>query len=109
MTWGTTFLCSMAITTTFLTHRFVIPVFENVLTIVGNTSLGFLVASAFIFTFLGISLGMGLRRSTIKFGFILSVGMYFRQWSRPYGALLIIPNHKFRMFLAPSKVCISSE
>jgi len=88
----------MAITTTLLTHRFVIPVFGNVLTIVGNTSLGFLIASALFFTFLRISLRMGLRKSTIKFGFILSVSMYFRQWSRPYGALLIIPNHKFRMF-----------
>jgi hypothetical protein len=98
MIWGTTFLCSVAITTTLLTHRFVIPVFGNILTIVGNTSLGFLVASVFVFILLGIYLMMGLRRSTIKFGFILSVGMYFRQWSRPYGALLIIPNHKFRMF-----------
>ena len=73
MTWGTTFLCSMAITTTLLTHRFIIPVFRNVLTIVGNTSLGFIIASALFFTFLGISLRMGLRKSTIKFGFILSV------------------------------------
>jgi len=98
----------MAITTTLLTQRFNISVFGNVLTTVGNTILEFLVASAFVFTLLGISLMMGLRRSTIKFGFILSISMYFRQWSRPYGALLIIPNHKFRMFSASSKVCISS-
>jgi hypothetical protein len=88
----------MAITTTLLTYRFVIPAFGNVVTLVGNTILRFLVASAFVFTLLGVSLMIVLFRSIIRFGFILSICMYFRQWSRPYGALLIIPNHKFRMF-----------
>jgi hypothetical protein len=88
----------MAIPTTLLTHKFIIPVFGNVSTIVGNMILGFLVASALAFTLLGISLMIGLRRSTIKFGLLLSVDMYLRQWGRPYGALLIIPNRKFRMF-----------
>ena len=55
----------MAIATILLTHRFVIHVFGNVLTIIGNTILEFLVASAFVFTLLGISLMMGLRKSII--------------------------------------------
>ena len=55
----------MAITTTLLTHRFVIPIFRNVLTTVGSTIFEILVASAFVFTLLGISLMMGLRKSII--------------------------------------------
>jgi hypothetical protein len=39
----------MAITTTLLIYRFVIPAFGNVVTLVGNTILRFLVASAFVF------------------------------------------------------------
>ena len=88
----------MAVTTTFLAHRFITPVFGNVLTLVGNTILEFLVAFADFLTLLGIFLMIVLRRSIIKFGFILRISMYFRQWSRPYRALLIIPNHKFGMF-----------
>jgi hypothetical protein len=72
----------MAIPTTLLTHRFIILVFGNVPTIVGNMILGFLVTSALAFTLRGISLMIGLRRSTIKFGLILSVGMYLRQWGQ---------------------------
>ena len=97
MTRGTTFLCSMAIATTLLTNRFVIPAFRNVFTLVGNTISGFLIASAIVSTFLRVSLMMVLRGSIIRLGFILSVSMYFRQQSRPYRALLVIPNHKFRM------------
>ena len=88
----------MVVTTTLLTHRFVIHVFGNVLTIIGNTILGFLVASTLLFTLLGIYLMIDLRRSIIKFGFILSVGMYFGQWGRPYRVLLVISNHKLRIF-----------
>jgi len=71
----------MAVTTTFLAHRFVTPVFGNVLTLVENTILEFLVASAVFLTLLGIFLMMVLRRSIVKFGFILRISMYFRQWS----------------------------
>ena len=60
MTRGTAFLCNMAVTTTFLAHRFITPVFGNVLTLVGNTILEFLVASAVFLTLLGIFLMMVL-------------------------------------------------
>jgi len=68
----------MTVTTALLAHRFVTPVFGNVLTLVGNMILGFLVASADFLTLLRIFFMMVLRRSIIKFGFILSISMYFR-------------------------------
>jgi hypothetical protein len=71
----------MAVTTALLADRFVTPVFGNVLTLVGNTILEFLVASAVFLTFLGIFLMMVLRSSIVRFGFILRISMYFRQWS----------------------------
>jgi hypothetical protein len=71
----------MAVTAALLAYRFVIPVFGNVLTLVGNSILEFLVASAVFLTFLGIFLMMVLRRSIVRFGFILRISMYFRQWS----------------------------
>ena len=71
MTQGTTFLCNLAVTTTLLAHRFVTPVFGNVLTLVGNTILGFIVASAVFLTLLGIFLIMVLRRSMLNLGLFL--------------------------------------
>ena len=50
----------MTVTTALLAHRFVTPVFGNVLTLVGNTILEFLVASAVFLALLGIFLMMVL-------------------------------------------------